>query len=77
MTPAGSSWYSEADLPLAKEDMTVQIEVAGVMVDRKIVAGTRVPPDLIDAYEAGGTAPAESSGDDAAIAAPARGARRR
>jgi hypothetical protein len=67
MSPAQSGWFSEADLPLAKEDMTVQIEVAGVMVDRKIVAGTRVPPDLIDAYEAGGSsAPAKSSGRKAA-----------
>lgn len=81
MSPAESGWFSEADLPLAKEDRTVEVEVAGVMVQRKIIAGTRVPPDLIEAYEAG-SAPAEPAPSVEEAAAPddapaTRGAKRR
>jgi pyruvate/2-oxoglutarate dehydrogenase complex dihydrolipoamide acyltransferase (E2) component len=46
------TFYSESDLPLAKEDAVVDQELDhGVTVQRKIMAGTRVPPDLIEAYE--------------------------
>jgi hypothetical protein len=54
MADIDKSWFSETDLPLAKEDRTVTIEVAGVDVERKVIAGTHVPPDLIEAYEAAG-----------------------
>lgn len=76
MSPAESGWFSEADLPLAKEDRTVEVEVAGVMVQRKIIAGTRVPPDLIEAYEAG-ESPASAPAVEEAAAAATRGAKRR
>jgi hypothetical protein len=63
MADVDKTWFSETDLPLAEEDRTVTIEVAGVKVERKVVAGTRVPPDLIEAYTiaggsgSGGSAP--------------------
>lgn len=34
----------------ATEDTVVDLEVAGVMVQRKVFAGEKVPPDLVDAY---------------------------
>lgn len=55
-------FYTEADLPLADKDTTVKQKIQhGVEIERKVFAGTRVPPDLIDAYnEATGTTPATS-----------------
>lgn len=79
MSPAESGWFSEADLPLAKEDRTVEVEVAGVMVARKVIAGTRVPPDLIEAYDvASGSSSAAPSVAEASAPddAPTRAKRR-
>lgn len=57
------TFFAQSDLPLAKEDTVVdQVLDHGVKVQRKILAGTRVPPDLIDAY-------AEATGDSQAAAA--------
>ena len=56
------TFYSESDLPLAKQDAVVDQELDhGVKVQRKIMAGTRIPPDLIDAYN-------EATGGDASAA---------
>lgn len=53
---ADNVFYNESDLPLAKETRVVEIELDhGVKVYRKVVEGTRVPPDLIEAYDAATT----------------------
>lgn len=53
--------FTQSDLPLATQTITVDLELDhGVIVQRKIVEGTRVPPDLIDAYhQATGEKPAK------------------
>lgn len=52
MPETKTTFYTEADLPLATEDKTVTIELEhGVEVERRVFAGQRVPPDLIDAYK--------------------------
>ena len=62
---ASRTFYTESDLPLAKQDAIVdQVLDHGVTVQRKIIAGTRVPPDLIDAY-------AEKTGDTTTTTADA------
>jgi hypothetical protein len=45
-----TSFINEADLPIAEKDAVVEIDVAGAAVHRKIFAGSRVPPDLVDAW---------------------------
>ncbi len=47
------TFYTESDLPLADRDQVVtQVIEHGVEINRKVFAGQRVPPDLIEAYEA-------------------------
>lgn len=71
------TFYTEADLPLATETVTVSVtldegrqvaaghEPRPVVVERKIVAGTRVPAELVNAWreQTGG---ATSEGEDRA-----------
>lgn len=45
-----TSFISAADLPLADKDTTVDIDVNGATVTRAIFAGTRVPPELVEAW---------------------------
>jgi hypothetical protein len=52
-----SPFYESGDLPIATEDVVVHDDALGI--NRKIIAGTQVPPDLIDAYEKA-TAPKSS-----------------
>lgn len=56
------TFYTESDLPLADRDCVVtQIIEHGVEINRKVFAGQRVPPDLIDAYEKAGKSRAKPS----------------
>jgi pyruvate/2-oxoglutarate dehydrogenase complex dihydrolipoamide acyltransferase (E2) component len=66
------TFYNESDLPLAKQDTVVDEELDhGVKVQRKIIAGTRVPPHLIDAYNAKtGGSPASDAGEPAGDTPP-------
>lgn len=60
------TFYTEADLPLATETVTITVELDhGVEVQRKIMEGTRVPADLVEAWreQTGG---AKSEGEDRA-----------
>lgn len=59
------NWYSESDLPLAKQTVVVELELEhGVKVTRKVMEGQRVPPQLIDGYlEAIGEKPADEQAD--------------
>lgn len=61
-----ASHYSETDLPLVKEDTVVtQVIDHGVEIQRKLIAGTRVPADLIDVYlQATGQKPADDEATD-------------
>lgn len=63
-----TTFYKAEDLPLATQDTVVEIEVDyGVKLHRKVMAGTRIPPDLVDAYNAQlekGDKPATESSDD-------------
>jgi hypothetical protein len=43
------SIWNDVDLPIAKEDMIVHDDALNI--DRKIIAGQPVPPDLLEAYE--------------------------
>lgn len=45
-----TSFISAADLPLADKDTTVDIDMNGATVTRAIFAGTRVPPELVEAW---------------------------
>jgi hypothetical protein len=46
-----TTFYTEADLPLATEDVVVTKTIDhGVEVEHKVFAGTRVPADLVDAW---------------------------
>jgi hypothetical protein len=45
-----TAFVSSEDLPLASEDATVEIEVNGAKVQRKVFAGTRVPAELVDVW---------------------------
>jgi hypothetical protein len=45
------TFYTEADLPTAPEDAVVEVKLDhDVTVQRKIMAGTKVPADLVDAW---------------------------
>jgi hypothetical protein len=75
MPTDSKTFYSESDLPLAKHDAIVDVELDhGVKVQRKVIAGTRVPPDLIDAYtETTGDTPTEAA-DEQSSSSPDYGA---
>jgi hypothetical protein len=47
---AGTSFISAADLPLADKDTTVDVDMNGATVTRKVFAGQRVPAELVAAW---------------------------
>jgi pyruvate/2-oxoglutarate dehydrogenase complex dihydrolipoamide acyltransferase (E2) component len=65
MASNSATFYSLGDLPVAKEDKVVDIQLAGVTVQRKVIAGSPIPPDLIDAYNSAGgeTAASETASE--------------
>jgi hypothetical protein len=70
------TFVSSEDLPVAPDDAVVEVELDhGVKVQRKIMAGTRVPADLVDAWREQTGAPlTDREKDLAKIAATAAAA---
>jgi hypothetical protein len=44
------TFIPESDLPIAEKTMIVHDDALGI--DRRLIEGQRVPPDLVDAYNA-------------------------